>query len=177
MNLNKLLAAVFAVSVGSFSGSAIADGYVGVGIGSASYDYNDISSSTAFLVYGGYIFDDSLFGVEAAYLSLGQADITSIPGASLNITGFNASAVISSAGKSSAPLYFFGKLGIYSFDNELKPTGLSESSSGLSWGIGMGYKFNKHFSMRGEIQGFNGVKDFANNSSVPLINLGVEYHF
>lgn len=177
MKLNKLSTALLAISLGSVSGLANADGYVGIGIGTASYDYPDINDSSAFMVYGGYLPANSILGVEVAYIDMGKADITSVPGWSLNVTGFNVSAVVSSAAVSKQPFYFFGKLGYYNFNNDLKPVGISDSGGGLSWGLGLGYNFNKQFSMRGEVQGFSGVRDFANDSDVPLINLGLEYHF
>jgi len=177
MKLTNLSASLLAISLGGVSGLANADGYIGFGIGTASYDYSDINDSSAFLVYGGYLPANSILGVEVAYVDMGKASITSLPGWSLNVSGLNVSAIVSSAAVSSQPLYFFAKLGYYNFSNDLNPTGLSDSGGGLSWGLGMGYKFSRQFSMRGEVQGFSGVRDFANDSDVPLINLGVTYHF
>jgi hypothetical protein len=177
MKLNKLSTALLAISLGSISGLVNADGYVGIGFGTASYDYSDVDDSSAFLVYGGYLPANSILGVEVAYIDMGKADITSFPGLSLHVTGFNVSAVMSSAAVSKQPLYFFGKLGYYNFSNKLNPSGPSDSGGGLSWGLGLGYNFSKQFGMRAEAQGFSGVRDFANDSDIPLINLGVEYHF
>ena len=75
--------------------------------------------------------------------------------------------------------YLF-KLGLYSIDTDLVINGVTvatDSGSGLSMGGGLVYPVNRHLSFRAELQGFVGVKDFADDSSVFSGNVGVDVQF
>jgi hypothetical protein len=153
--------------------------YVGGEVGNASYDYSDIKNSTTKQYYIGYRRPDSILGFEAAYVDLGKADVTSLPGNSLNISGHDYSVVFHTRKAKSAIGYLF-KLGYYSLDNDWKIGSnvfQKTSGSGLSVGGGLDYAMNRYLFFRAELQGFVGVKDFANNGSVFSGNLGLELHF
>ncbi|MBI3562814.1 MAG: hypothetical protein HY080_13970 [Gammaproteobacteria bacterium] len=184
MKLLKLSLVLGLVTFLGFSNLVLAAGqggpfYVGAMVGNASYDYGDVNNSTPTQFYFGYRKPDSIFGFEAAYVDLGDADVTSLSGVSLRAHGYNISGVYHSP-NSRASLGFMLKAGFYSFDTDLKVAGmtiLTSSGSGLSLGGGVDYAMNQYLSFRAELQGFVGVKDFANNSSVFSGNIGVEVHF
>lgn len=178
-NALSVAAAAILASMFSVTAAAAIDGYVGLGVGSASYDYDDVDDSTAVMVYGGFRPGDGVFGVELAYLDLGDADVDGLPGVSFNMSGFNVSGVFKLTLDKATPLGVLFKLGFFSFDTDLEtPIGnASESSTGLSYGIGLEYVVDKQISFRGEIQGFTGVEDFADDEDVTLVNVGLGFHF
>lgn len=170
---------LFGVSGSVFAAGQTGPFYVGAKVGNASYDYNDVNNSTTTQFYIGYRQPKSPFGVEVAYVDLGKADITSIPGASLNVSGFNISGVYHSPA-STGKLGFILAAGLYSFDNDLKAgstTVATDSGSGLSLGAGIDYAMTQSFYFRADLQMFIGVKDFASDKTVSQGNIGLEYHF
>ena len=172
-----LLGAAATLALLSTTAAADSGGYVGGAAGFASYNYSDVEDSTAFSIYGGYRPRDGGLGLEVGFLDLGDADITSISGMSLNISGFNVSATYGTVPNVASPLTIFGKLGLYSFDTELAGAGMSASSSGLSFGVGLEYTITERLALRAELQNFSGVEDFANDEDVSLISAGVSYAF
>jgi OOP family OmpA-OmpF porin len=168
-----------------FSGTAMAQGYVGASIGQSELKEDCIPGfacdfkDTGFKLYGGYMFTPNL-GVEGAYVDLGKARL-SVGSASgdLEATGF------ALLGKAVLPIdqfSLFAKLGFAYLDTEFSATGpggsasISESNTDVVWGVGAGYSFTRNLGVRVEYERFRaelpGVK-----SDVDLLSVGVTYRF
>ena len=95
----------------------------------------------------------------------------------IQVDGFNISGVYNTTknfGKAE-PLNAFFKVGAYSVDTEVD--GLSEGSTGLSFGLGLEYAFTNHFSARIDFEGLSGVEDFANDETVTLFTAAIQVLF
>ena len=147
MRTKQVAGMLLAAGLMGSAGLAQAGGYLGGGIGSASYDYDDVDNSTAIKLYGGYtapLAPNSFFGVEAAYVDLGEADITSLPGNwSLQMEGFSVAGLFQYV-LPDGGLGFFGKIGAYSLETTLDtPYGSdSEDSAGLLWAMEQALRFH-----------------------------------
>lgn len=119
---------------------------------------------------------DGVF-LEVAHIDLGdtESDIAPI---GLEISGF--AAYVGYRNEVAPGFHFFGKLGLYSVDSELIDSGSSiaeRSGSGLGWGLGLSYAFNKTFAVRGELEQLVAVEDFADDESVTGFSISVELRF
>lgn len=182
MRTKQVAGMLLAAGLMGSAGLAQAGGYLGGGIGSASYDYDDVDNSTAIKLYGGYtapLAPNSFFGVEAAYVDLGEADITSLPGNwSLQMEGFSVAGLFQYV-LPDGGLGFFGKIGAYSLETTLDtPYGSdSEDSAGLLWGLGLTYSLPSGLGFRGEIESYEGVDDYADDNAVTVLSAAVQYNF
>ena len=149
---------------------ARAEFFVGAGVSNHSYEYEDVENSTGNKIYGGYYFENGVF-LEAAKVNLGNADVEA---SSLSFKASGNAAFIGYRMTEASGTSFFGKVGQYSFDTKLNVSGITESSSGLAWGLGLSSRINKHFAVRGEIEQYVGVRDFAGDHSVTGGVLGIE---
>jgi hypothetical protein len=158
------------------SGSALAQGYLGAGVGLSLYDYEDVDDSTGYKFFGGFRPQGGLVGFEVAYFDAGEADISSLPGLSLNIDGFYGAATFNF---DSGDWHTFLKAGLYSFDTELKGPGgsITEDSTGFHWGLGFAFAMPQSLGVRFEIEGFEGVEDFADDGSLLTLGVGLQYNF
>ena len=177
MKMNHFIALILTISALGFSSPSYAGGYIGGGLGLSSFDYDDIDDGNAYKVFAGYKFADSSIALEASYIDMGEADVEGVP-LELLIDGLNASLVFNPTAPNQ-PVSFLGRIGMYSFDTELKGPGgsITDDSTGLSWGLGIDFAASEHFSFRGEIEGFLGVEDFADDEMVTLISVGLQYNF
>lgn len=160
------------------AGAAQAGGYLGLGLGSAGYDYDDVDNSTAIKIFGGYLVPESMFGVEAAYVDLGEADIESVPGWTLQMEGFYVAGVLNYT-MHDGGLGFFGRLGAYSLETTIDAgfADTSDDSTGLTWALGLSYSLPTGLGFRAELESYEGVEDFADDASVGVISLGIQYNF
>lgn len=53
----------------------------------------------------------------------------------------------------------------------------SESSNGFAWCLGLSYGFNENVAIRGEIEQFVGVEDFAKDESITGFSACLEFRF
>jgi hypothetical protein len=156
---------------------AQAQGYVGLGLGIATYDYDDVDDSTAFKAFAGHRMQDGLLGFEGGYVDLGEADITSLPGLELGLDGFYGAATLNAQ---SGAWTTYAKLGAYSLDATLSGPGgsISESSTGLHWGLGIGYQPDlRGFGFRFALDSYEDVEDFSAEESVLVIGVAGTYAF
>ena len=163
----RIAAAILALGITS---AARAEFFVGAGISNHSYDYYDVQNSNGTKLYGGYYTDKGVF-VEAALVDLGNADVDR-SNYKLEISGNTA--FIGYRRVETSGMGFYGKVGVYSFDTKLNVAAGTESGSGLAWGFGLTYPLNRNFSIRGEIEQYVGVKDFAEDTSVTGGCLAIE---
>jgi OmpA-OmpF porin, OOP family len=136
---------------------------------------------TAFKVFGGYMFNRH-FGVEGAYVNLGEAsysgDFFGLPvtGGKVEVSGFNVAAL------GSYPITeqfsVFGKIGLFIWESEASDTtgGLPFSNQAdgtdISFGLGVGYSFTRNLGLRAEWERFK-----LDDVDADLISLGVVWRF
>lgn len=115
--------------------------YLGVTAGKHKVDVDDLSGGTAGGLVGGYRISNG-FGVEVAFTA-SEFDVDVAPGCLLEFD----TAAIYGVFRSSGPVYFKGRAGF--LREELTSRDLcvglieGESDSGLSFGIGGGFRFGK----------------------------------
>lgn len=151
--------------------------YAGAAIGVSNYEYEDIDAAAATKLFIGYKMDNN-FALEATLYDSGDADITSLSGFELNTDGINLTAFyrLPTAG---SDLTAMVGLGIYSFDTTVKTNSgsVSEDGTGLSVSAGLEYALTENVALRGDIDFFVGVKDFADNESLDSVHIGILYNF
>lgn len=170
---------VIAADTGFYVGASAGRSDYGVGTGDLGLTAGSVDDKdTAYKVFGGYNFTRN-FGIEAAYVDLGDVTFSGNVGAtpvsgSADVQGFNISAVLT------APINdrfaVFGKLGAFVWDGDFNASSPavrwsgSDSSTDFSAGLGASYSFNKNVSLRAEYEYFDDVD--AN-----LWTVGVAYKF
>ncbi len=144
-------------------------------------------TSTGWKVLFGRQFNKNA-AAEFGYVDLGKASVTgsgtifgipAIIGGDWEVKGFNADFVgILPASNDWA---VFGKIGIFSWDVDLKGIGGSESKSGadLTYGIGVKYDISNTVGLRAEWERFQDVGDenVTGQSDVDLYSVGVIFKF
>ncbi|MEX0958544.1 MAG: outer membrane beta-barrel protein [Burkholderiales bacterium] len=152
--------------------------YVGAGAGQTS---SDLCSDPAFAglscddkdtgikVFGGYNFLPN-FGVEAAWIDLGEASVSG-PGGSgkVSVDGYQI------AGVGILPINpqfdVFGKVGFYMWDAELTSTfgNASEDGTDLMFGFGGAWNFTPQLSLRAEWERFDVDDEDADLLSASIV--------
>lgn len=164
------------VSAGQSNFNDACDGLDTIGfVGSCDDD------DTGWKIFGGYNFNQN-FGVEAAWVDLGEATANGTIGAAaatanVEVDGFNISAV------GRVPLgeqfSLFGKLGLYVWDASASATVattsvfLDNDGTDISFGAGGQYDFSKNFGVRAEWERFSNVAD----DDVDLFTVGIAVKF
>jgi len=179
------------VSTLACAGGALAQGYVGVGIGqsNARVDCTDTTlcdkTDTAFKLFGGFQFSPN-WGLEAAYYDQGKVKQAGVDPTLGNITGEWKGSGLGLFGLAVMPLdraSVFAKLGIVRARVKLTATssifgGASETQThtNAAWGLGAGYDFDKAWSGRFEFERLR-VKFMDEKVNVNLLTLGAVYRF
>jgi OOP family OmpA-OmpF porin len=177
--VTALPAAAQTAYVGAGIGQSKAkDGCTGVGGSGITCEDTD----TAFKIFGGYKVNQN-FSAEFGYSNLGE----------VKASGFGNSVAISStvwelSAIGSIPVAegfsIFGRLGGYHGETEI--SGLasgSETTTDLTYGIGLQYDINKNFGLRGEWQRYSKIKarNQANGatgeSDVDVLGISFVYRF
>ncbi len=172
---------------------AFAQGYVGLGIGSASLTglegtesgvtfSGGNSAKTSVKIFGGYQITP-MWGVEAQYATLGKRELVGSFNNSVVFTESFKVSQFSIAATGTLPLTnsfaLIGKLGASA--NSAKFAGESESATSLMYGIGVSYKITPAIAVRAEYEDFGKIskESGVNNSSVKAKNfsLGLQYSF
>lgn len=169
--MGLLFSAVLAFNI--FGNTAMAAGYIGVGIGSADIEGVD---DTSIKIYGGS--HNTSYGFEVAYHDLGKQEESAFGlTASIEVTGIELSGV--GYLPVSPTTDFFGKLGFLLWDMDLNLTGFptaSEDGSDLIYGLGVQFNTRNNFAIRLEFQAttldVNGV-DF----DTEILSVGATYKF
>jgi len=177
----------------SFDNGQTATDLAAAGIGNRGVTSDE--SSTAWRLLAGYRFHRN-FAAEVAYSNIGDFEqrttATSVNGLAIAPTPITAKVTandaFSLAGVAILPLNQlepYAKLGFYTVKVEEKVTvnsfNQSESvtSNGVLWGLGLAFKINKNFAIRGEFERWNSVgdKDKIGESDVDFVSIGLLYHF
>ena len=187
----KHLIGALAIAAASFSLPAAAQmsmpslssAYIGASVGKADLDFDCAgftgcdTKDTAWRVFGGYQFSRH-FSAELGYANLGEAsfvdpvDPINVEGTAWDISAVGAFPV--------GPVSIFGRLGLYSADIEASGPGGSAdaSNTGILFGVGVQYDFNKNLGLRAEWQQYNDVEDdVGTKADVSVINVGVVWRF
>ncbi len=172
------------ITLSLFTTIAHAGLYIGGAAGKSDFSYSDIDDGSSKKFYIGYKPKDNHFAVELASVDSGDADIEDgfgIFNSSIRVEGWNLSAVYNTAANlgQDEPFNVFIKLGYYSVDTDIDTniSDLSEDSSGLSFGVGLEYAITNNFILRADIEGLSDVEDFADDETVTLASIGVQFQF
>jgi OOP family OmpA-OmpF porin len=192
LNTKKaLIASAFALSGALAATQASAQAFIGGSIGQSDIE-DDVAGSlitsgsvdgkdTGWKVFGGYMFNRH-FGVEAAYVDLGEASYSGdfngapVTGGKVEINGFNVAAI------GSYPINeqfsIFGKIGLFMWDAEASdttggvPFSAKDDGSDISFGFGVGYSFTKNLGVRAEWERFK-----TDDADADLISIGLVWRF
>jgi OmpA-OmpF porin, OOP family len=168
----KKIVIAFAVLLASFiaAPAIAANAYLGINAGQNKMDFSGAKESTAYSVFGGYIFNEYIAG-ELAYTDFGSAD-TNVSGVSLKGNAVSVAAV------GSLPLgkdfSLFAKLGYASTSVEATG-GSSESKDDVTYGIGAQYNATKDIGIRLGYDSFRVGKTQTKDSN--FVSLGVLFKF
>jgi len=179
---------IFSFLLSMASGVSHADAYVGLGIGSASYDV-DLSglgggdfddNGTGTKIYGGYAFNEYI-AAEAAYYNFAEASVGAVessPGsgvfnsAEADMTGLGVYAV--GMYPVSKEVNLMLKLGVLNWDADLKVNNTSRSNDGtdVAYAIAASYGFTKALLLTAEWESFD-----TDNPEVSMLSLGFKFIF
>ena len=192
MKIQKtLIAAAFALGATLAATQASAQAFVGGSFGKSDID-EEITTGlidsgsvdgkdSGFKIFGGYMFNRH-FGVEAAYVDLGEVSYSGtfggapVTGGKVEVSGFN----ISALGSFPVTEQFsvFGKIGLFLWDAEASdttgglPFSASEDGTDVSFGVGVGWQFTRNLGLRAEWEMFK-----TNEADATLISVGVLWRF
>jgi len=179
--------AVFTVLLSAVSATAVADIYVGIGVGSAAYkvdlgtDGNFEDNSTGTKLYTGYTFN-KYFAAEVSAYNFAEASVGALelkPGGGPAIIGGAAS--VKGLGVYGVAMYpgskkvnLMAKLGALSWNADLSANGNSRTNSGtdVAYGVAASYAFTKEFLATAEWESFN-----TDNPELSLFSLGFRFNF
>ncbi len=178
---------IFILSISGFSTAALAEVYVGIGIGSASFkvdlgaDGNFEETGTGTKLYSGYEFNKYFAGEITAYnfaeASVGALELN--PGGGAAIIGGAASMKgLGAYGVAMYPLSkkfkLMAKLGFLNWNADLSANGNSRTNSGtdVAYALAASYAFTKEFLATAEWESFN-----TDNPELSLLSLGFRFNF
>jgi len=160
--------------------------YVGASIGQSKFAAdctgvpNCDKTDTGFRIFGGYQFNQFI-AAEVGFVDLGKLKLSG-PGfdGKIESTAFDLSAV--GTWHFTPELAVLGRIGGYAADSKSSGTGIvndSKSSTGLTFGLGGQYDFNKNLGARIEWQRFSSVKGPANSGDgdIDYFNIAVLWRF
>jgi opacity protein-like surface antigen len=169
-----LLSAFVAVLASSaYAADNSSANYMGLTLGQSQMDAGGLSGSTgnAFGVFVGHDFNKN-FGIEAAYNGLGNFS-------GYGISGHSTEADVSAIGTyyldGSNTVGLYGKVGIdHTWVNAY---GVTDSETGMTYGLGMRYKVTSHIEGRFGLQyyGIGGSNAYYNHETA--WSLGAAYRF
>jgi OOP family OmpA-OmpF porin len=181
----------FALSTALAASQASAQAYLGGSIGQSDID-DEITSGlitsgsadgkdTAFKIFGGYMFNRN-FGVEGAYVDLGEVSYSGffgaapVTGGSVEVTGLNISAI--GAYPVNEQFSVFGKIGLFMWEAEASdttggaPFSASDDGADVSFGVGVSYNFTRNLGVRAEWEMFK-----TDDADATLLSVGVVWRF
>ena len=192
MKTRKLAAASLLAIAGALAASqASAQAYLGGSIGKSDID-DEVTTGlitsgsvdgkdTGFKIFGGYMFNRN-FGVEGAYVDLGEASYSGlffgapVTGGKVEINGFNLSAV--GAFPVNEQFSVFGKIGLFIWEADASdttggvPFSASTDGTDVSFGVGVNYNFTRNLGVRAEWEMFK-----TDDADATLLSVGVVWKF
>ncbi|HSA70435.1 MAG TPA: outer membrane beta-barrel protein [Burkholderiales bacterium] len=192
MQIRKALAACALLLSGALTAShAYAQFFVGGSIGQSDID-DEITAGlitsgtvdgkdTAWKILGGYMFNRH-FGVEAAYVNLGEVSYSGafgllpVTGGKVELTAFNVSAL--GALPINEQFSLFGKIGFFGWEAEASdttggvPFSAEDDGTDISFGVGVMFNFTPSFGVRAEYEFFQ-----TDIGDAGLISVGALWRF
>jgi OOP family OmpA-OmpF porin len=193
--MTKLKKRIAALSVSSAMMLAVshasAQAYVGGSVGQSDID-EEITTGlitsgsvdgkdSAFKIFGGYMFNRN-FGIEGAYVDLGEVSYSgffgasTVTGGSVEVTGFNISAL--GAYPINEQFSVFGKIGMFLWKAEASdttagaPFSAKDDGADVSFGVGLGYNFTRNLGVRAEWEMFK-----TDDADATLLSVGLLWRF
>jgi len=161
---------------------SMSSGYIGGSLGQSKFKgdcglANCDTKDTSFRLFGGYQFTPNIAA------ELGYTDLGKVKG---DVPGFGSGEISANAwdlsGVFSWPIGQFsvlGRLGIARV--EAKPGGIfsgdSSTKTGLTWGLGGQYDFNRNLGLRLEFQRFRADSGGGDTNDVDNLSIGVLWRF
>ncbi len=176
---------IFILLMSSFSATALAEVYVGIGIGSASFkvdlgaDGNFEETGTGTKLYSGYEFNKYFAGEITAYnfaeASVGAFELSPggpVVGGAVSMKGLGAYGV--AMYPLSKNFKLMAKLGFLNWNADLSANGNSRTNSGtdVAYALAASYAFTKEFLATAEWESFN-----TDNPELSLLSLGFRFNF
>ena len=183
----KFLIIPLFLSVSMITTSAIADPYVGIGIGSADYkvDFTSLGGGnveedgTGTKLYGGYAFN-KYFAAEVAYYIFAEASVAAVeitPGGpvfsgAVDMAGFGAYAV--GMYPISKEVNLMAKVGMLSWDADLTVNSSNGSNDGtdVALAVAASYAFTKELLVTAEWESFD-----SDNPELTMLSVGFKFIF
>jgi len=167
---------------------AIADPYVGIGIGSADYkvDFTSLGggnieeSGTGTKFYGGYSFN-KYYAAEAAYYNFAEASVGAVETSPNSGVFTSAAASMKGVGAYAVGMYpvskkfnLMAKLGLLRWDADISVNANAGSNSGTdaAYALAASYAFTKELLVTAEWESFN-----TDNPEVTMLSLGFRVNF
>lgn len=169
--MKKLFHMVSVFFITAFSGTVMADAYIGANVGRADPDASGFDTDISYTILGGYNFNE-YFGVELYYTDAGEFDYGSV--VSVEIDGWGASLV----GKYPVndDLEVFAKVGVFSWDADAHLDGFgkvaSDDGTDNTWGLGAGYAVTENVDI---ILQFMRID--VDDGDVDNYSIGLNYNF
>lgn len=127
---------VLAAPIAFVPQSAMADAYLGLGIGEADYTADNLDTSTAGKAYAGFIFSPD-WGVEVGYIDFGEFDVEN--GRAGNSVETNGGYVaLSGFSRINEQFELTGKLGAFFYNQDVNTGAGTRSTDGESVFLGIG---------------------------------------
>lgn len=168
MKLKTAFLLLAALVMASTSSAASAGMYVFGGTGITAHEYSNVNNSSGYKIGVGYMSPTS-FGFEASYINFGTATI--IPSGTLSMSGTNLSGVFQLP---LYPLVMSFKLGVYNIDAQASG---SYPSTGISWGMLIGFPISDRATLFMDTEGFGNVDAGATVTESPaLITFGARFN-
>lgn len=162
---------------GSIGQSDIDDEIAGGLITSGTVDGKD----TGYKIYGGYMFNRN-FGIEGAYVNLGKLSYSGdffgspVTGGKVEVDGLNVAAL--GALPINEQFSVFGKIGLFLWNAKASdttggvPFSAKQDGTDLSFGVGLGYDFNRNLGVRAEWEMFK-----TDEADASLLSVGLVWKF
>lgn len=173
-----------AAMISLVAGGAMAQAYVGVGVGQSKIPTDCVAgvtckdTDTGYKLYGGYMFN-KFVGAELGYIDFGKATIdVSFAHAEVKAHAVTLAAV--GRGELGAGFSGVGRLGMANSSiDETSNFGFADSGSTtkLYWGLGLEYAFSKQIKGALMYDHTDGKTEGGDSGSLRLISVGIQAHF
>jgi OmpA-OmpF porin, OOP family len=162
---------------------SMSSGYIGGSLGQSNFkaDCGGIDcdkKDTSFRIFGGYQFTPNI-AAELGYTDLGKlkVDLGPFGSGDVSATAWDLSGVFT--WPIANQFGVFGRIGFARV--EAKPGGVlggdSETKTGLTWGLGGSYDFNRNLGLRLEFQRFRADAGGGDTADIDNLSLGVVWRF
>jgi hypothetical protein len=167
------LSAILAAVLAFVSPTAMAGLYGFVAGGVGVHEFADVGNGSAYKFGVGLASNGpaSRFAVEASWVDLGEGYISTAPTGHLGMSGVNVSV---SSELPIQPMVLGGRVGFYNFTTTDSGIGSSISSTGLSWGVTIGYQVNKQTTVFMDTDGYGNVETAGGTETPTSILFGVK---